>query len=219
MTRDDLSVVSRALTGTRERPQLTFRRTYRASPAEVRDACANVDRLSRWFGTVNGEPSQVGDRFTVVLGDEHDVAEGRVLRCGDDEIAVAWSWQGEPESVITARIAPADEGTTTLELQHTLEQPAAPAATPAPAIAHATIVFFRSPTRRPYRGVGPLDPLPGSARRGRRSARWDPSGKSYWPRFSPISWYDPVSSTAPVASSTNSTITSMSSGATPLNCW
>lgn len=123
MKRDDLSVVSRALTSTRERPQLTFRRTYRASPAEVRDACANVDRLSRWFGTVHGEPGRVGDRFTVVFGDEHDVAEGRVLRCGDDEIAVAWSWQGEPESVITARIAPADEGTTTLELQHTLEQP------------------------------------------------------------------------------------------------
>lgn len=115
--------ISRALTGTRERPVLTFRRTYRASPAEVRDACTSVDRLARWFGEVRGAPERVGDPFTASLSDDPgDVAEGRVLRCDDDAIAVAWSWQGEPESVITAQITPVDEQSTELTLQHSLEQ-------------------------------------------------------------------------------------------------
>lgn len=113
----------RSLTGTADHPVLTFRRRYRAGPAEVRDACTNTQRLARWFGQVTGTPAGVGDSFTAFLGGDADVAEGRVLRCEEDEIAVTWSWQGEPESIITARINPVDEQYTELILQHALTEP------------------------------------------------------------------------------------------------
>lgn len=114
----------RALTGSSHRPQLTFQRSYRASPDEVREACTDPRRLARWFGTIDGAPAAVGDTFTAVLSeDPHDRAEGRVLRCDDDILTVAWSWQGEPESTITARITAVDAHTTELTLHHALAQP------------------------------------------------------------------------------------------------
>ncbi|MBZ2198108.1 SRPBCC family protein [Occultella gossypii] len=117
--------IRRALTGTAERPTLTFRRTYRATPAQVHDACTNPERLARWFGDVAGSPSRTGDAFTAVLSDETgDVAAGRVLSCSAQEIAVSWSWQGEAESVISARISALDASTTELTLQHSLAEPA-----------------------------------------------------------------------------------------------
>lgn len=116
--------VIRALTGTREHPVLTFRRVYRARPAEVRGACTSIERLARWFGQVQGSPTRVGDRFRALLSDDpDDAAEGRVLRCDDDTIAVTWSWQGEPQSVLTAHITPVDEQSTELTLRHALAHP------------------------------------------------------------------------------------------------
>ncbi|WP_163540790.1 SRPBCC family protein [Occultella kanbiaonis] len=117
--------IRRALTGTAERPTLTFRRTYRATPAQVHDACTDPVRLARWFGDVAGSPSAPGDAFTAVLSDEtDDIAAGRVVSCSAQEIAVSWSWQGEAESVISARITPLDAATTELRLQHSLAEPA-----------------------------------------------------------------------------------------------
>jgi uncharacterized protein YndB with AHSA1/START domain len=117
--------IRRALTGTAERPTLTFRRRYRATPTQVRDACTNPERLARWFGDVAGSPSAPGDRFTAALSDDgDDVAVGRVLSCAADEIVVSWSWQGEAESVICARITALDASSTELSLQHTLAEPA-----------------------------------------------------------------------------------------------
>lgn len=116
--------MTRSLTGSRDHPVLTFRRTYRASPAQLRDACTNTERLRRWFGEVEGEPERVGDHFSALLSeDSTDAARGRVLRCDEDVIAVSWSWQGEPESILTARITPVDEYRTELTLQHALDQP------------------------------------------------------------------------------------------------
>lgn len=113
--------ILRALTGTREHPELVFRRRYRASVAQLREACTDVERLGRWFGRVEGDPTAVGDRFVARLSeDEADVAQGRVLRCADDEIAVAWSWQGEPESVITVRAEAVADGGAELVLRHAL---------------------------------------------------------------------------------------------------
>lgn len=114
----------RALTGTREHPVLTFRRSYRATPAQVRDAVTDPERLVRWFGQVRGNPAAVGDHFTAHLSeDPDDVARGTVLGCDEDTIAVSWSWQNEPRSTITARIAPVDDQNTELRLQHALDQP------------------------------------------------------------------------------------------------
>lgn len=114
---------TRALTGTAEHPVLTIRRLYDASPDEIWDACTDIERLRRWFGAISGSPAAVGDPFTADLGGDDDTATGRVLACEDHTLRVAWSWQGEPESVVTARVAPIGDGTTALVIEHALAQP------------------------------------------------------------------------------------------------
>jgi uncharacterized protein YndB with AHSA1/START domain len=113
-----------ALIGTADRPELVFRRSYRAAPENLRGALHDPDRLARWFGEIHGGPAAVGDAFTAVLGeDPDDVAVGRVLACEEDLLQVSWSWQGEAESVITARIVPLGEGGAELRLHHALAEP------------------------------------------------------------------------------------------------
>lgn len=115
---------ARALLGTAEKPELVFRRTYRAPAADVLEACTSTERLARWFGAVTGDPRAVGDAFTALLSeDESDLAHGRVLACDPDAITVSWSWQGEPESVITARVLELGPDRTELVLTHQLAQP------------------------------------------------------------------------------------------------
>lgn len=116
--------VIRSLTGTHDHPQLTFRRTYRATPDDVLDACTSPERLARWFGVVDGEPKAVGDTFTARLSESpDDAAVGRVLHCGKDEFRVTWSWQGEPESTITVRVTAIDAALSELALHHALALP------------------------------------------------------------------------------------------------
>lgn len=111
----------RALTGTTDHPVLTFRRSYRASPQNLRGALTDSDRLRGWFGEVGGSPAAVGDAFTAQLGDDpDDVATGRVLDCEAELVRVSWRWQDEEESVLTARIIPSHDGTTELRLDHSL---------------------------------------------------------------------------------------------------
>ncbi|OYN92690.1 SRPBCC family protein [Parenemella sanctibonifatiensis] len=120
----DQSII-RALTGSRDHPVLGLVRVYRAEAADLRDACTDTARLARWFGTVTGDPAKVGDTFEATLSDDpNDRATGRVLRCADDEVAVTWSWQGEPTSQISARFRPVEDGHTELTLRHELEEPA-----------------------------------------------------------------------------------------------
>ncbi|MGC5627666.1 SRPBCC family protein [Georgenia sp. Z1344] len=119
----DQSIV-RALTGPRDQPVLTFARTYRAGAADLRDACTDIGRLARWFGTVTGDPARVGDAFEAALSeDPDDRATGRVLRCTDDEVAVEWAWQGEATSVISARFREVDADRSELTLRHELAEP------------------------------------------------------------------------------------------------
>ncbi len=114
----------RALLGTPDAPELVFIRRYAADRADVRDALTNPERLARWFGRVEGKPARVGDSFRAVLSedDADDVATGRVLLCESDEIRVSWSWPGERDSVVTARLSDASDGGTTLTLQHALDE-------------------------------------------------------------------------------------------------
>lgn len=117
--------VIRSLTGPEQHPELTFRRRYRATAAEVRAAVTDPRRLARWFGAVEGEPSDVGDAFTARLSEEpDDVATGSVLHCEERVLAVSWTWQGEPESVITARIEPVSRDETELVIVHELREAA-----------------------------------------------------------------------------------------------
>lgn len=114
-----------ALIGTAERPELVFRRTYRVGAANLRGALHDPERLARWFGEIGGDPAAVGDAFTAQLGDDaEDAATGRVLACEEDLLQVTWSWQGEPESVITARVVPLAEHLSELRLDHALAEPA-----------------------------------------------------------------------------------------------
>lgn len=116
---------ARVLTGTADRPELTFRRTYRVGVENLRGALHDPVRLGRWFGEIGGDPSAVGDAFTARLGDDpEDAAAGHVLACEEDLVQVSWTWQGEPESVITARVVPLDEHLTELRLDHALTEPA-----------------------------------------------------------------------------------------------
>lgn len=113
-----------ALIGPPEHPELVFRRTYATGAADLRDALTRPDRLAAWFGRIDGAPSQVGDPFVATLSDDlADVAHGRVLACEERRIQVSWSWQGEPESVITARLAPHGKESTVLTLHHALADP------------------------------------------------------------------------------------------------
>ena len=117
-----MSTIRRALTGASGQPELVFRRRYPGTVAELREACTDPARLARWFGTVHGAPAAVGDAFTAELSENPtDVAEGAVRRCAPDLLEVSWSWQGEPESVITARFAPDGDGAV-LTLHHALAQ-------------------------------------------------------------------------------------------------
>ncbi|TDE91654.1 hypothetical protein EXU48_16100 [Occultella glacieicola] len=116
--------IRRALTGAADRPALTFRRTYRASPGQVRDACTNPERLARWLGQVEGGPGAPGEAFTATLSeDPDDTASGRVRSCSSEGFSVTWAWQGEAESTISVRIAALDEQTTELTLDHRLAEP------------------------------------------------------------------------------------------------
>lgn len=119
------TIIRRALTGTTEQPALTFERTYRATPSEIRSACTSPERLARWLGEIDGNPTAVDDTYTARLSHEpDDYATGRVLRCDDDAIAVTWTWVGERESVVSIRIARLDEEHTTLTLHHQLTEAA-----------------------------------------------------------------------------------------------
>lgn len=115
---------ARALLGAPETPELVFRRTYRAPAADVLEACTSTERLARWFGAVSGDPRRAGDSFSAQLSDDvSDVAHGKVLACEPDAISVSWTWQGERESVITARVVDLDGELSELVLIHALAEP------------------------------------------------------------------------------------------------
>lgn len=117
--------VVRSLTGSVNRPELTFRRRYRATVSEVRAAVTDPRRLARWFGDVEGDPTRVGDAFAVRLSEAPSVvAVGTVLSCAEDAVVVSWTWQGEPESVITARLETVSSEETDLVVVHELREAA-----------------------------------------------------------------------------------------------
>src|SRR6185312_9570521 len=96
----------RALIGTAEHPELVLRREYRATVAELREACTSIPRLARWFGVVGGGPAAVGDPFTVQLGAD-GVARGTVRACDERSLEVSWVVAAEPASILTVEWRPA----------------------------------------------------------------------------------------------------------------
>ena len=116
---------TRALTGTRDAPTLTFRREYATDAADLWDAVTTPERLARWMGRVEGDVSGVGDRGRVVMSAEaDDVADIEIRACDAPRaLTLTWSWQGERSSIIEAMIDEASTGAV-LTLTHRLAEPA-----------------------------------------------------------------------------------------------
>lgn len=116
---------TRALTGSADRPALTFQRDYPTTADDLWSALTDPTRLGRWLGIVDGTPATVGDRFAVQLSadDPSDRAELTVLACQKPhELVLDWRWQGERPSSLTARLTALDESTR-LTLTHQLGTP------------------------------------------------------------------------------------------------
>lgn len=114
----------RSLLGTADSPELVLQRRYRAAPDEVLAACTDLEHLSQWFGQVGGGPVAVGDTFTARVRDAEDTsATGEVLACAADGLSISWFPPQERESVVSLRVAAAEEGESELTLLQVLSEP------------------------------------------------------------------------------------------------
>ncbi|UQN31335.1 SRPBCC family protein [Brachybacterium kimchii] len=116
---------SRFLLGTAESPELVLLRRVTAAPAAVREALTDAERRGRWLGALDGGPAAPGDPFELRLGDEaSDAAVGRLLLLDPEHLAATWSWQGERESVLQARVRPGPDGAgSEIWMRHSLAEP------------------------------------------------------------------------------------------------
>lgn len=116
---------SRFLLGTAESPELVLLRCVTAAPAAVREALTDAERRGRWLGALDGGPAAPGDAFELRLGDEaSDAAVGRLLLLNPEHLAATWSWQGERESVLHARVRPGPDSTgSEIWMRHSLAEP------------------------------------------------------------------------------------------------
>lgn len=106
------SVGSRTIEGG-EAKTVLVRRTYDAAMEDVWDACTTAERIGRWFLPVRGD-LRLGGRFQI-----EGNAAGEVLECEPPRrLAITWEFAGET-SWVEVRLSPAQDGQTTLELEHT----------------------------------------------------------------------------------------------------
>jgi uncharacterized protein YndB with AHSA1/START domain len=90
-----------------------LRRAYDAPIEDVWNACTDPARLARWLGTVEGD-LRVGGTFQL-----KDNAGGEILRCEEPRlIKVTWVLGEGMSTEVEVRLAPGDDGRTTLELEH-----------------------------------------------------------------------------------------------------
>jgi uncharacterized protein YndB with AHSA1/START domain len=88
-----------------------FTRTYDTTIEDLWDACTNPERLRRWYVPVTGD-LRVGGSFAQV-----NMGSGTILAC-DAPTLLKLSLGGGADE-IEVRLSPgAEDGTTTLELQH-----------------------------------------------------------------------------------------------------
>jgi uncharacterized protein YndB with AHSA1/START domain len=112
-----INAVSRRV-GTRvleagEARTVTISQTYDASVDDVWDACTNAERIPRWFLPVSGE-LRLGGRYQL-----EGNAGGTVQECEPpNRFAATWEY-GDEVSWIELRLAPAPEGGTRMQLEHT----------------------------------------------------------------------------------------------------
>jgi uncharacterized protein YndB with AHSA1/START domain len=89
-----------------------LRREYDAPADDVWDAVTNPERMNRWFMPVSGDLREGGD-FQL-----EGNASGRILRCDPPRLLRA-TFGGET-SIVELRLTPDGEGSTRLELEHSV---------------------------------------------------------------------------------------------------
>jgi uncharacterized protein YndB with AHSA1/START domain len=88
------------------------RRTYTTERADLWEAVTSPDRIPRWFLPVSGDLS-VGGHYQL-----EGNAGGTVEHCAaPEEFAVTWEF-GDTVSWLTVHLTAADDGGTTLQLEH-----------------------------------------------------------------------------------------------------
>jgi uncharacterized protein YndB with AHSA1/START domain len=105
------SVGSRTLEGG-EAKTVIVRQTYDATIDDVWDACTSADRIARWFLPVSGD-LRLGGRYQI-----EGNASGEVLACDPPRhLSITWEYGGDT-TWVDLRLTPAEDGQTTVELQH-----------------------------------------------------------------------------------------------------
>jgi uncharacterized protein YndB with AHSA1/START domain len=89
-----------------------LRRSYDAPIEDVWDAVTDPDRVRRWFLPLSGD-LRVGGTFQL-----EGNAGGDILQCEPPRLLKVTF--GGPASLVELRLAPTDDGRTTLELEHTV---------------------------------------------------------------------------------------------------
>jgi uncharacterized protein YndB with AHSA1/START domain len=91
-------------------------RTFATSPEDLWEAVTQPERLARWFGVVSGD-LRLGGSFQIKGN-----AKGEITTCKPPEkLAVTWKMFGDV-SWVHARLSPAPEGGTRLEVEHILSR-------------------------------------------------------------------------------------------------
>jgi uncharacterized protein YndB with AHSA1/START domain len=101
---------------------IILRRRYDAEIEDVWDACTNAERIKRWFLPISGD-LRLGGTYQL-----EGNAGGEIVHCEPPRMfRVTWVFgdPGDlPPSEVEVRLAPADDGHTLFELEHTAVVPA-----------------------------------------------------------------------------------------------
>jgi uncharacterized protein YndB with AHSA1/START domain len=104
--------VSRQVNESGEVVRAVLRRGYDAPIEDVWDAVTDPERIKRWLMPLSGDLREGGD-FQL-----EGIESGRILRCEPPHrLKVTWGAEG---SIVEVRLTPHGEGSTTLELEHTV---------------------------------------------------------------------------------------------------
>lgn len=121
------------------KPSLTLKRRLKAAPSKVFQAWTDPEKIVRWFGPSDADPSSVQARvdvrpggryrmnFSTSDGERHQV--GGVYRevAPDSRLVFTWAWHSTPEreSLVTVTIVPDGDGSLlTLHHEHFFDQKA-----------------------------------------------------------------------------------------------
>ena len=87
---------------------VVFDRHYATSPDDLWQACADPERLARWFAPVTGD-LRTGGGFTIHFDDD-DTPQCRVVTC-EPPTRLVWEWPiRDVPTLVTAEVSADDEG-------------------------------------------------------------------------------------------------------------